>query len=223
MVSTKLLPAPPPPPQAPPAMFSFLVPSPATAAGGSAPLPLLRVSGADWRLLLQQLLHCPGDCEGSQCPSARAYWKSLSLPQCRRLFRLPHGAKAAAILVRPSRAARGATQAVAAGAARWPHHLKRQERGREPRSGGGLGRRREAGAELPRWRERRRRDAGAPVTATGSPALPCTYRRASAGRRVRPSRSVFVINSAPGSERGVESASGLCARAGLWARSGSRT
>lgn len=104
--------------------------------------------------------------------SAPGCWKSLSLLHCHRLFRLPHRAKAAAILARPSKAARGATQAAAAGAASRPHHLKRQERGREPRCGGGLGRRQKAGAELPRWRERRerrRRDAG---RASDGPGLP---------------------------------------------------
>lgn len=103
-------------------------------------------------------------------------------------------------MVRSSIAARGATQAAAAGAARWPHHLKRQERSREPRSSGGLGRRREAGAELPRWRERRerrRRNAGRAGDGPGLPRAPCTHRRASAGRCVRPSRPVFVISPAP--------------------------
>lgn len=131
--------------------------------------------------------------------SSPGYWKSLSLRRCRRLFRLPHGAKAAAILVRLSIAARGATQAAAAGAAPWPHHLKRQERSREPRCGGGLGRRREAGAELPRWREpweRRRRNAGRAGDGPGLPRAPCTHRRTSAGRCVRPSRVVFVISPA---------------------------
>lgn len=106
-------------------------------------------------------------------------------------------------MVRSSIAARGATQAAAAGAARWPHHLKRQERSREPRSSGGLGRRREAGAELPRWRERRerrRRNAGRAGDGPGLPRAPCTHRRASAGRCVRPSRPVFVISPAPDSK-----------------------
>lgn len=97
------------------------------------------------------------------------------LRRCRRLFRLPHRAKAAAILVHPSIAARGATQAAAAGAARWPHHLKRQERGREPRCVEGLGSRQEEGAELPRWRERRvrrRRNAGRAGDGPGLPRAP---------------------------------------------------
>ncbi|XP_058423881.1 uncharacterized protein LOC131421176 [Diceros bicornis minor] len=104
----------------------------------------------------------------------------------------------------PSITARGATQAAAAGAARWPHHLKRQERGQERRCGGGLGRRREAGAESPRWRERkerRRRIAGRDAgDGPGLPRAPCTHRRASAGRRVRPSRAVFVITPLGDSE-----------------------
>lgn len=91
-------------------------------------------------------------------PSASGCWKPRSLRR-RRLFRLPHRAKAAAILVRPSKAARGATRAAAAGAARWPHHLKRQERaGRAPRRGGGLGGWRAAGGR--ERRQRRRWDSG---------------------------------------------------------------
>jgi hypothetical protein len=87
---------------------------------------------------------CPGDCERPPSrPNAPDCWKWLS--RRRRLFRLPHRAKAAAILARPSKAARGATQAAAAGAACRPHHLKRQERGRQLCCGGGFGRRREAG------------------------------------------------------------------------------
>lgn len=138
------------------------------------------------------------------------------LRRCRRLFRLPHRAKAAAILVHPSIAARGATQAAAAGAARWPHHLKRQERGREPRCVEGLGSRQEEGAELPRWRERRvrrRRNAGRAGDGPGLPRAPCTHRRTSAGRCVRPSRPVFVISPAQGLGSGVEPAS--AGRAGL--------
>lgn len=145
-------------------------------------------------------------------PGAERSWLSAVpfLRRCRRLFRLPHRAKAAAILVHPSIAARGATQAAAAGAARWPHHLKRQERGQEPRCVEGLGSRREEGAELPRWRERRvrrRRNAGRAGDGPGLPRAPCTHRRMSAGRCVRPSRPVFVISPAQGLGSGVEPAS----------------
>ncbi|CAK7316793.1 hypothetical protein VULLAG_LOCUS19994 [Vulpes lagopus] len=199
MISAKPLPAPPPPPQAAAAMFSFLLPGPAAAASGSAPLPGFKRPEPRGTSSCCNCYRCAGDCESPpRRASAPASWKSLSPRRCRRLFRLPHGAKAAAILVRPSIAARGATQAAAAGAARWPHHLKRQERGREPRCGGGLGRRREAGAELPRWRERRerrRRNAGRAADGPGLPRAPCTHCRASAGRRVR--RRALCSSSAP--------------------------
>ncbi|CAD7688611.1 unnamed protein product [Nyctereutes procyonoides] len=166
---------------------------------GSAPLPGFKRPKPRGTSSCCNCYGCAGDCESPpRRASAPASWKSLSPRRCRRLFRLPHGAKAAAILVRPSIAARGATQAAAAGAARWPHHLKRQERGREPRCGGGLGRRREAGAELPRWRERRewrRRNAGRAADGPGLPRAPCTHCRASAGRRVR--RRALCSSSAP--------------------------
>lgn len=175
---------------------------------------LLQMSDADGRLLLLQLLPLRGRLQ--EPPGAERSWL-LAVPflcRCRRLFRLPHRAKAAAILVRPSIAARGATQAAAAGAARWSHHLKRQERGREPQCIESLRRRRLAGAELPRWRERRvrrRRNAGRTGDGPGLPRAPCTHCRASAGRCVRPSHPVFVISSAWGFGRGVEPACGrLC-------------
>ena len=109
--------------------------------------------------------------------------------------------------------ARGATQPAAAGAARWPHHLKRRERSCEPRSGGGLGWRREAGPGLPRWRERRerrRRNAGRAGDEPGLPRAPRTHRRASAGRVCV--RRALCSSSAPlRIRKGVEPASGRCA------------
>lgn len=78
----------------------------------------LQVSHADRRLPQPQLLPLRGrlrEPPGAERP--RLSEISFLRRRCRRLFRLPHGAKAAAILVRPSIAARGATQAAAAGAA----------------------------------------------------------------------------------------------------------
>lgn len=88
-----------------------------------------------------------------------------------------------------------ATQAAVAGAARWPHHLKRQERSCESRSGGRPRMEVEAG---PGCRGGGSAGSGgggtlvAPVTSR-APSRSRTHRRASAGR-VRPSRPVFVIS-----------------------------
>lgn len=113
--------------------------------------------------------------------------------------------------------ARGATQAAAAGAARWPHHLKRQERSCESRGGGGLRWRWEAGSGLPRWRERReqrRRNAGRAGDEPGLPRAPRTHRRASAGRVCV--RRALCSSSAPlRIRKGVEPASGCCGLRGF--------
>lgn len=79
---------------------------------------LLRVSHADRRLPPPQLLPLLRRRRGPPGAQRPRLWEISFLRRCHRLFRLPHRAKAAAILVRPSIAARGATQAAAAGAAR---------------------------------------------------------------------------------------------------------
>lgn len=178
MISAKLLPAPPPPPQAAAAAAIFSLPCTWPCFRAQWPRSAPPASNVRGRRALALVATANTARETPNAPgrrSAPGCWKSLSPLHCHRLFRLPHRAKAAAILARPSTAARGATQAAAAGAASRPHHLKRQERGREPRCGGGLGRRRKAGAELPRWRERReprRRDAG---RAGDGPGLPRVF------------------------------------------------
>lgn len=82
--------------------------------------PLLQMSAADGRLLLLQLLPLSGRLREPPGAERSRLGAIPCLGRCRRLFRLPHRAKAAAILVRPSIAARGATQAAAAGAAVGP-------------------------------------------------------------------------------------------------------
>lgn len=79
---------------------------------------LLQMSHAHRRLLLLQLLPLRGRLPEPPGAERSRLLEVSFLRRCLRLFRLPHGAKAAAILVRPSIAARGATQAAAAGAAR---------------------------------------------------------------------------------------------------------
>ncbi|XP_027377251.1 uncharacterized protein LOC113879725 isoform X4 [Bos indicus x Bos taurus] len=220
MISAKPLPAPPPPPQAAAAMFSFLIPGPATAAGRCAPLVCFKcpkLTGARSRC---NFYHCAEDSESPQ--AHERFWllgvpippppppppplPSSSPSQSRRHLGSPLNS-----------GARGATQAAAAGAARWPHHLKRQERSCESRSGGGLGWRWEAGPGLPRWRERRerrRRNAGRAGDEPGLPRAPRTHRRASAGRVCV--RRALCSSSAPlRIRKGVDPASGCCGLRGF--------
>lgn len=78
MISAKPLPAPPPPPQAAAAMFSFLIPGPATVAGGSPPLPCFKCPTPTGACSCCSGYHCAGDAKSPQAPSARGYGQSLS-------------------------------------------------------------------------------------------------------------------------------------------------
>lgn len=97
-----------------------------------------------------------------------------------------------------------------------PHHLKRQQRDREPYCGGGFRRRREAGAELPRWRERRERRRRDADCAGDSPRLPRASLHAPSCERGAVCASVALcVRHQPRSRmrEGRGSVCGICERA----------
>lgn len=200
MIPAEQLPAPPPPLQAAAAaaMFSFLVPGPATAASGFAPLPLPRLSRAGAHLLLVQLLPLPGRLRtpsateaplaaGSRFPLAAAAASSVFLTEPKRPPSWLTPQKRCAGPPRQQLQGRPAAPPFKETGARPAASLRRR-----PRT--------EAGAELPRWRERRRqrrRDAGRAGDGPGLPRASLHAQSCERGAALRPSRSVFVISPAP--------------------------
>lgn len=213
MISAEPLPAPtpPPPPQAAAAaMFSFLVPGPATAASGAPPLPSFKCPALPGACSRCGRCPCAGDSQAPRSPALAAAGNPFPSPlppplpsssqsQSRRHLGSPLNS-----------GARGHPGSSCRGGPLVPP-FKETETSPGPQCAESRGPWRLTSAEVPRWRERRRRKrrgAGRTGDGAGLPRVPRTHCRASAGWRVHPSHPVFVISLDWGLGRGVEPASG---------------